>query len=625
MDDINAFKTWASKLGCPPERIPPDETLKKSFRGEQSSMFHQIMTKVRSRHEIAWMRKNVLVHKLQVHKKMDDIVVNATFHTLPTELQRYMKMQKLKKKIDETRNRVKQSLGSLESINLQIKDKNVQKFRLANKLEELYGKASLYIAYDKALKSNIEKEKQLIERINRIMPMKGSESFHPDKAEKAIEICIQLLEGFYEKFQDVNNGSSRNMQEKLWTDIRDILRGVPNYLLWNVLLKMKDSNLSEIAEQNNRREQSEQNVSFSDRDMLQLSMAKLGTSHINVFLDVMSTRNMVNTAREEYLARYSPCSSELEAKMTLMNVMDDEAEEALEEYLMQWNSREYNQGQTEYMDREIERKKQELLLYSQKNQNHEQLLSQLRGIYGQIEDISKHMEAGLHQVRQIKQKVHYSKYMCQHTVHTIRQKNGNNQTLNMSDQSFSRLDNSIVGASGPTYGPAVLPSFVQELEVFGQIPLFKYANISKALQFSVEPNAALIFDLPIVLALLPTTAVSPESSLKQLIAMQELEQRANSGSVDSCSVVGVSIEHAALEMRWKNNHGKICEMLDKIDAITSCTRQMLERARTYYNFVLANNLRKYVPATKLFNGRSFQEYENEYLMYYRMIYGFGGN
>lgn len=29
MDEIMRFKAWATKLGCPPEKIPPDETLKK--------------------------------------------------------------------------------------------------------------------------------------------------------------------------------------------------------------------------------------------------------------------------------------------------------------------------------------------------------------------------------------------------------------------------------------------------------------------------------------------------------------------------------------------------------------------------------------------------------------------
>uniref|UniRef100_A0A182RAA0 Uncharacterized protein n=1 Tax=Anopheles funestus TaxID=62324 RepID=A0A182RAA0_ANOFN len=627
MDEIVKFKAWATKLGCPPEKIPLDDALKKSFRGEQSTMFQHIMEKVRSRHEIAAMRKNVLVHKLQIHRKTDSIVANAAFNMLPVELQRFLKIQKLKKKIDETRLRMKQSIEGFDSFNLKIKEKNVQKLQLMYKLDELYGKVTVHMAHEKTLKSNLDKEAQLVQRIDRIMPIKGSESCHPDTAQKAIERCIQLLEVFYEHFQDQNQETSRTLQEELWTDLRDMLRSIPNHLLWNVLLTMKDKHLREISEHENGPNVREQSVTLSDLDLLQASMVKLCSSHINVFLDVVSIRNQVNAARAEYLAKYTPSSNELEAKMALVNVMDDEADEALEEYLVQWNSREYNQGQIDYMVREIERKKQELLTYTQKIQNHEQLLGQLREIYGQIEEISKHMEAELQQVRQIKQKVHYTKYMCQHTVHTMRQKNGNNQTLNMSDQSFSRLDTTVLpgAGGGPLYNPAVLPSFVRELEVFRQIPLWKYVCRSKAALLSMEPNAAIFLEQPTVLGLLPCTGVSAEVSLKQFAEIQQLEQHTNASATNSCSVVAPSIEHDLLEQRWKNNHGKICELLDKIETLTNNSRQTMDKVRLYYNFALANNMKKYVPSTKLFNGRNFREYENEYLMYYRMIYGFGSD
>ncbi|XP_315747.4 augmin complex subunit dgt5 [Anopheles gambiae] len=630
MDEIMRFKAWATKLGCPPEKIPPDETLKKSFRGEQSTMFHHIMEKVRSRQEIEAMRRNVLAHKLQIYKKMDSIVANASFNTLPVELQRYMKMQKLKKKIDETRHRIKQSVGSFDSFNLQIKEKNIQKLQLMNKQEELYAKVSLYLAHETTLKASLEKEAQLAQRIERIMPIKRSDTCRPDTAEKAIERCIELLAQFYDSFQEQNQEAGCALQEKLWADLREALRGIPNHLLWNVLLAIKDRHLREIAEHENRRDETEHGVTLSDLDLLQTSMTKMYTSHVNVFLDVVSTRNKVNAARVEYLAKYTPSANELEAKMALLNVMDDEAEEALEEYLVQWNSREYNQGQIDYMVRECERKRQELHAYTQRVQNHEQLLGQLRGIYGQIEEISKHMEAELHQVRQIKQKVHYTKYVCQHTVHTMRQKSGNNHnTLNLSDHSFSRMDGTMLGGvggtGGPTYSPAVLPSFVRELEVFRQIPITKYVSHSKTILLSVEPNPAIFFELPAVLALLPCTGVSAEVSLKQFAELQELEQHAQGSTMDSCTVVAPACDHEQLEQRWKSNHGKICELLDKIETLTNSSRQTMDRVRLYYNFALANNLRKFVPPTKLFNGRSYREYENEYLMYYRMIYGFSAN
>uniref|UniRef100_A0A182QYH7 Uncharacterized protein n=1 Tax=Anopheles farauti TaxID=69004 RepID=A0A182QYH7_9DIPT len=629
MDEVTKFKAWATKLGCPPEIIPPDETLRKAFRGEQSAIFQQIIEKIRPRQEIASMRKNVLVHKLQIHKKTDTIVANASFNTLPVELQRYIKIQKLKKKIEETRHRIKQSISGVESYTLQIKDKNVQKLKLSSELEELYGKVALYAAHETMLKSKLEKEAQLSQRIEHIMPIKGSASTcRPGTAEKAVERCVQLLEAYYDKCQDLNPETSRALQEALWSDIRAVLRGIPNHLLWNVLMTLKDKNLRDISEDSSRRVENENTcVTLSERDLLQTSMAKLCTGHINVFLELVSTRNAVNAAGETYRAKFTLCTGELEAKISLLNVMDAEAEEVLEEYVMQWNTREYNQGQIEYMVREIERKKQEATVLVQKVQNHEQLLGQLRGIYGQVESISKHMESELQQVRQIKEKIHYTRYVCQHTVHTMRQKaNNNSQTLNVSDQSLCRLDSTTMVA--PVYNPVVLPPYVQELEAFRQIPLSKYSGLSKAALLTFGPNVAVFFEPSTMLTLLPCTGVSADVSLKQLADLQTLEQAATRAmTVDTGGTVALpsTAEHDQLEQRWKLNHDKICEMLDKIETLTNCAQQTAETVRKYYNFALANSLRKFVPSTKLFASRSYREYENEYLMYYRMIYGFGGN
>ncbi|KFB42721.1 AGAP005732-PA-like protein [Anopheles sinensis] len=621
MDDIARFKEWATKLGCPPDKLPPDDKLKQAFRGEQSSMFNHIIEKVRPRQEITSMKKNVLLRKLHMHKKMDTIVANASFNSLPPELQRYMKIQKIKKKIDETRHRIKQSQSCLEATNLQIKEKNARKLQSVSNLEELYDKTSLYAAYETSVQKGIEKEKQLGNRIERIMPIKGSEACRFDTAEKGIEQCVQLLTRFYENFKDLNPDAGRVLQEELWSDIRGALRGIPNHLLWSVLLKMKDVHLREISEVDSRHEESDQHIALSDRDLLQGSMAKLCTSHIKVFLDVVDHSNKVNAIRKEYLTLLPSCTNELEAKMALINVMDDEAEEALEEYLVQWNSREYNQGQLEYMGREVERKKQELLTYGQKLQNHDQLLAQLRGIYGQIDDISRHMEGELQQVHQIKQKIAYAKYVSQQTVRNARQKNGTNQTLNASELSFSRLEST---QAGPAYNPAVLPPYVRELEVFRSIPLSRYVSQTKPIQLSLEPNVASYFETPIVLALLPCTAFSADTAIKRFRALQELETRASGCTDDSWSLVAPSYDHVQLEKHWQSNHGKICELLDEIETLSNSTRHILGKSRVYYNFTLANNLRKYVPPTKLFNGRSFREYESEYLMYYRMINGFGG-
>ncbi|XP_052861293.1 augmin complex subunit dgt5 [Anopheles cruzii] len=629
MDDIVQFKQWATKLGCPPESIPSDETLKRSFR-DQSSVLSHIIEKVRSRQEIALMRKNVLVKKLQMHQQKDKIVMNSMLHTLPPELQRFEKIEKLKRKIAETRSRVSHSQSSFETIGLQTKAKNAQKLQLQRNLEELQSKTSLYAVYETALKGGIEKETQQARRIERIIPAKGTElPAHAESPERVIERCIELLERFYEQFQDSNQHGDRALQDKLWSNLRGVLRGIPNHLLWGVLLKRKDDHLREISEEDNRQTNLKQSDTLSDHDLLQVGIGKLCTNHITVYLDAVAHRRLVHDTREDYLDKYTPCASELEAKLALLNSMDDEAEEALEDYLVHWNSREYNQGQIQFLTTEIDRKKQEIASVDQKIQNHDQVLAQLRGIYAKIEDISKHMENELSLVRQIKQKVAYSKYLSHVTVRGMRQKhNPNKTTLNSSDQSVSRLDSTVATSHGvPAYSPAVLPPLVRELNIFGTLAFAKFTGRSKFAHFYLAPNPA-VFCEPSsfsVLALLPSIATSADASLKQFGAMVELQKQVRASATEPCVVSAINIDHAQFEQRWQGNHGRICKLLDEMELITNGTRQVLDKTRVQYNFNVANSLRKYVPAMRLFNGRSYREYENEYLMYYRMINGVGTN
>uniref|UniRef100_A0A1B0GGV5 Uncharacterized protein n=2 Tax=Lutzomyia longipalpis TaxID=7200 RepID=A0A1B0GGV5_LUTLO len=45
--------------------------------------------------------------------------------------------------------------------------------------------------------------------------------------------------------------------------------------------------------------------------------------------------------------------------------------------------------------------------------------------------------------------------------------------------------------------------------------------------------------------------------------------------------------------------------------------ETLKEALTYYNFLMDNPMRKYIPSSEKFNGHSYQEYETEFMLHYR--------
>uniref|UniRef100_A0A8D8BZ65 (northern house mosquito) hypothetical protein n=1 Tax=Culex pipiens TaxID=7175 RepID=A0A8D8BZ65_CULPI len=628
MDEIIQFKLWASKLGCPLDKIPADETLKKYIRGKQSVVFRHIMDQVRPRQEIVHMRNNVLVAKLQQFQELGGVLAKSKLNQMPEELQRFEKVRKLDAKIAETKQRIHNSKNVLESVTGKIREKNVQKVQTTGKLHEMNDKLAYYRAIEGFLTKQSEKEVEIKQTIEQLMPARMVESSKTKaNAVDAIQLCLKALEEFYAKFSELKQEGSKQAQQVLWATMRSAVKGIPNYLLWSVLMEIKEKQLAEISEADRKQNELEKNGTLSDHDMLQVNIAKLCGSHINQFVDLVAMKKSVQAMKDDYLAKYTPFAQMLETKMNLLNVMDDESDDVLEDYMLQSTSKDFNQGQLDFMLKEIERKKQEIKIQTQKLDNHEQLLAQLREIYSEIDSYSERMQDDIQQLNQIKEKISYFKRFSRYTVHNMRQKTNPNQTMNLSEQSMNmtRIENSSTTTNGPVYSPVALPPYANELTLLAQTPFLKFNKSSKMPIFSLETHICLSSSSAepnSILSLLPGCFSSAEQSLREARNLQKFDDHIKSFASDTKPELDTAAVDGDLYRRlWAANHERICEQLDEIDAISGNTRQIIEKSRVYYDFVLANPLRKYVPPKKLFNGRNYREYESEYLMYYRMING----
>ncbi|XP_058838868.1 augmin complex subunit dgt5 [Topomyia yanbarensis] len=628
LDEVAQFKVWATRLGCPLEKIPPDEILKKYIRGKESILFQQIMKAVRPRQEIATMRNNVLVSQLKHYRSLGSVVAQSKLNQMPEELRRFEKVGKLKAKCAETKGRIMSSINALNSVAGKIKEKNIQKVSLATKLREADDKLCFHRAVNNYLAKMSTKEVEIKETIDHLMPVKIMDSSKTKiDAENAIKLCLKKLQDFYSKFSEFKQEGCKQAQQVLWANLKTALKGIPNYYLWSVLMEMKEKQLLEISEADRQQNEFEKNTTLSDQDMLQVNMAKLCGSHINLFIDLVSMKHSVQSLREDYLTKYTPFSQMLESKMNLLNVMDDEADAILEDYMLQSTTKDYNQGQLELINKEIERKKQEIKIQTKKLENHEQLLAQLREIYNEIDSYSEKIQEEIQLLNQIKEKITYFKRFSRYTVHNMRQKTAN-QTMNLSEQSLNltRLESKSI-SHVPVYSPATLPPYRNELALLADIPFSKFNRSSKIPLFSMDIHICLLTgrEPSSVLSLLPNCFSSAEMSLQAVRAVIKFDECLRSFTQDiKPEMDTVALDDQHYRQLWATNHEKICELLDEIEAISGNTKQVIGKSRVYYNFVLSNALRKFVPPKKLFNGRNYREYECEYMMYYRMINGTTG-
>lgn len=624
-DEIVRFKLWATKMGCPLEKIPSDDSLKKCIRGKQSILFQQIVSGILPKQEIATMRNNVLAAKLKQYQALGGVIAKSKMFQMPDELQRYEKVERLKDKCAETRTRILRSKATMEALTDKINEKNIQKVQTNTKLGETTDKLAFYKAMDNSLLKESEKEIEIKHLIERSMPVRASESPKiKSDAEEAVQTCLKYLEDFYSKFSELKQEGSKQAQQKLWSNIRSALKGIPNHLLWSVVMEMKERQLAEISQADSQQNDHEKDNALSAQDVLQINMAKLCGSHVNLFIDVVAMKRAIQMMKDDYLAKYTPFAQMLETKMNLLNMMDDEAEEILEDYMFQSTSKDYNQGQLDFLSKEIERKKQEIKIQSSKLENHEQLLAQLRDIYGEIDTCSERIQEEIQQLNQIKEKISYFKRYSRYTVHNMRQKT-TNLSINMPDQTINltKLEGNTL-TNIPAYAPANLPPYSTELSTFAEIPFHKFYRHNKSFLLSLKTNICLSVgnDSSALMSFLPNCFSSAETSIHQMRSLIKFDEFIRTFVLDlKPELDTVVVDEAYYHQLWKANHEKICQHLDEIEAIATNTQQVIEKGRVYYNFVLANPLRKYVPPKKLFNGRNYREYENEYLMYYRMIHG----
>lgn len=64
---------------------------------------------------------------------------------------------------------------------------------------------------------------------------------------------------------------------------------------------------------------------------------------------------------------------------------------------------------------------------------------------------------------------------------------------------------------------------------------------------------------------------------------------------------------------------EITEIIDETTHIAQIRDVCLQRLGKYMEFLKTNPLRKYIPKSRLFNGRSYQEYEEEFMLYYNIV------
>lgn len=79
------------------------------------------------------------------------------------------------------------------------------------------------------------------------------------------------------------------------------------------------------------------------------------------------------------------------------------------------------------------------------------------------------------------------------------------------------------------------------------------------------------------------------------------------------------VDESKLNMQKNQQNDALSEITDETVAICANIHRIFHNIERYVKFINENPLSKMIPTTESFNGKTYQEYEREFMMYYKMI------
>ncbi|XP_043644016.1 augmin complex subunit dgt5 [Drosophila teissieri] len=669
-DKITEFKHWATSLGCPPSALPTDDALRRIFKSGSSLLLDQLQSRIQPVECVREVRENLLI--AQVARYKDKMVPLASRSFQPPELQRYQKIQELKKHKEKANQQLTEARKEFQKLSAVIKTKNIQTISAENRKQLLESKCNILDLKLESLNKNYDQELKNKVQILATTPVKlSAKNASEAQATRAVEQALKQLETFYgmcDQGNAVNNLG--DAKQRLWDEMRSTFADIPNALLLNVVMKIKEEQLQHIMKLNESKGKCTN--AKPPLNNYEVKLLKTKADMLGLAAKYFGAQKELEQKEERFCQDYSVFVDKLQSKVYGFNgisLADEEnADELISDYLVQYNMRNFNRAQNEFLREQIEQLRVELEAGAKQLENHDLKLGSVKQVYGAINISINRIQQDMVQLSQIKEKILFSRNMMKNLLDDMQaatqKQNAKSQLMstklkvsNMSmlgaesfclanDSVFSStkvefdgncsainstmrrsFDNKTLmpgGAASTTLmaaSGATVPSHLLEFNTFLEIPLEKFSCTPRACSFLLSANPLIVE----AQELASTVQLAPGYLLTPLGALQEVRKRILWASAIAAHTSDLKLNLQPLivdphDLRLKagRQHEEIDQLLDNLMAIGVKTQLQLEKAERIYQFLLENPLRRYVPPSKRYNNGSFADYESEFNLYYRM-------
>lgn len=224
--------------------------------------------------------------------------------------------------------------------------------------------------------------------------------------------CLVQLNCFLTDLLFDSTASDAN-REELWHKMHDIFADIPNYILWNNLLAMKDRQLVEIGVMSRMNIANLLKVSDgptgsastqSTASSYKIAIGKMYALHVSLMVDMHLGKMEKQKLVTDYVMAYNTFESNIQTKYELFN-KNEVAHELLVAYVTQFSTMCYNQAQIEYLERAIAENDNEIMERTEALKDHSALTNSYRCICNEIEDLYCKTQEDMRSLSSVKDKI----------------------------------------------------------------------------------------------------------------------------------------------------------------------------------------------------------------------------
>ena len=601
---LNFYASKALKLTC----FRESKIYKIYFRifRQNLSFFELFIQKVDTKYAIEKIRKNILIAHMTNSVKEKNVRIQN--HLVPAEFAKYVKYMNLKEKIKglKERQHFQKHEENIKIETLQTNDVKIIKLKENARLTKI--KADILQAKSININKNIEEELELQKKIKDVTPAKFSSSDSIDDFYRNILKCIETFKEYSTESFNLDNNSTK---DKFWKKIESFLKKVPNNIIFQIVMKQINSKIEDsILAVTTSSTFDDQQIKISEKLLPYLYEQK-----IILGIEYLAQKKRLETSKERCAEHIQAFESEVES---LMNSSMDfsfqlDEDDIVSEFVSELIAKVNLEGKIQFYTNNISSMKQQVeantCIYE-----YEQLVNDTRSIYSFIDEKITAVQDHVAQVHQINEKINFSKIVINRMIQTMKLQKAQQHNRSLLNQT---LNNTVIAVNKET--EVSLPKHEYEIQQFLDIPINTFDNAMATDKYWILSDENVVSNL----IQIEGKFTNPHHFLNLLDKRIKFGNKIKSLYTEIQSQIdqkdSKDVNYDELQKQRDENCEEISSMFDKISRLNVSIKSNLKNINLLYSFTLENPLKKFVPKSKKFDGKSYDSYEKEYMLYYKMI------